>query len=145
MLQLDTFVVGRPDLVAKVVHIKEEWTYEEDAKTLISDSRRAELNRILHATRAFDTGLWVFLEKFNHRSKDSHSITDYVGDLQRGITPSTGFKQLSGAVATNIKLEVTNKRNLYCHQSGEFPNKDEVNFVIAKILEYYNIILGLEK
>lgn len=143
--QLDTFVAGRPDLQAKEMNIKEEWNLEEDARKVVTVARRAELYRVLHATRAFDTGLWVFLEKFHHRSPGSHSISDYVGDLQNNITATTGFRQLSGTVATKIKDEVTNKRNLYCHESGVFPTKAEANFVISKILEYYSVVLGLVK
>ena len=142
---LDTFVAGRSDLQSKETNIKNEWDLEEDAKNVVTEARRAELYRVLHATRAFDTGLWIFLEKFHHRSPGSHSISDYVGDLQRNVTAATGFRQLSGDVATKIKDEVTNKRNLYCHESGEFPTKAEANFVIGKILEYYNMIFGLVK
>jgi len=143
--QLDAFVASRPDLQAKEMNVKEEWDLEEDARKVVTVERRAELYRVLHATRAFDTGLWVFLEKFHHRSLDSHSITDYVKDLQRNVTNTTGFYQLSGGVATKIKDEVTNKRNQYCHVSGMFPTKAEANFVISKILEYYSLVLGLVK
>lgn len=143
--QLDTFVAGRPDLQAKEVNIKDEWDLEEDARSVVSVARCAELYRVLHATRAFDTGLWVFLEKFHHRSPSSHSISDYVRDLQGNVTAATPFRQLSGNVATKIKDEVTNKRNLYCHVSGKFPTKEEANFVVSKILEYYSLVLGLEK
>lgn len=143
--QLDTFVAGRPDLQAKETNVKEEWDMEEDAKKVVTVERRAELYRVFHATRAFDTGLWVFLEMFHHRSMGSHSISDYVGDLQRNVTAATGFRQLSGDVAAKIKDEVTNKRNLYCHESGEFPTKAQANFVVSKILEYYSLVLGLVK
>jgi hypothetical protein len=143
--QLDTFVAGRPDLEIKAGDIKEEWDLEEEVKKVVSDTKRAELYRIIHATRAFDTGLWVFLEKFYCRSSSSHSITDYVGDLQRNVTAATGFNQLSGTIATKIKDEVAKKRNLYCHVSGKFPTKEEANFVVSKILEYYSLVLGLVK
>lgn len=140
--QLDSFVVGNTALVQMADNIKNEWNMEEDSTLVVKDARRAELNRVLHSTRAFDTGLRIFLDKFGARTDTSHSITEYVRDLQRN---AAGFKQLSGDVATRIKDEVTNKRNTYCHASGTFPTKHEADFVISRILEYYTLVLGLEK
>lgn len=143
--QIDTFASGNPALIPMANAIKAEWDMEEDAKTVVRENRRAELNRMLHATRAFDTGLRMFLDKFGHRGHNSHSITDYVGDLQRNVTARTGFRQLNGNIPPKIKAEVTDKRNSICHASGAFPTAQEADFVISRILEYYNLVLGLEK
>ena len=139
--QLDSFVVGNISLEQMADNVKNEWDMEEDSTTVVKDSRRAELNRVLHSTRAFDTGLRIFLDKFGARTGTSHSISEYVRDLQRN---AAGFKQLAGDVATRIKDEVTNKRNTYCHAAGAFPTKHEADFVINRILEYYTLVLGLE-
>ena len=139
--QLDSFVAGNNPLEQMAVKVKNEWDMEENSTYVVKDARRVELNRVLHSTRAFDTGLCIFLDKFGARTDSSHSISDYVRDLQRN---ATGFKQLSGEVATKIKDEVTNKRNTYCHASGAFPTKHEADFVISRILEYYTLVLGLE-
>lgn len=143
--QIDGFAVGHPNLEDMARKIKGEWDMEEETTALVRDSRRAELIRVLHATRAFDTGLKMFLEKFGKRDANSHSIGDYVSDLQRNATATAGFRQLSGTIATNINKEVTQKRNSYCHASGAFPTKEEANFVISRILEYYTLVLGLAK
>ena len=143
--QLDTFSAGNHALEDMAMRIKGEWNMEEDATSVVSDGRRAQLNRVLHATRAFDTGLRMFLDKFNHRGANSHSISDYVRDLQSHVTARMGFKQLDGTIAPKIQTEVTDKRNSYCHASGAFPSKGEADFVISRILEYHNIVLGLEK
>lgn len=140
--QLDSFVAGNNSLEQMAVKVKNEWYMEENSTSVVKDARRAELNRVLHSTRAFDTGLRIFLDKFGARTDSSHSITEYVRDLQRN---AAGFKQLSGEVATKIKDEVTNKRNTYCHASGAFPTKQEANFVISRILDYYTLVLGLEE
>lgn len=142
---IDSFSVGRVDLEDMARKIREEWEMEEDALTVVHDSRRAELNRVIHATRAFDTGLRLFLDKFYHRGANSHSISDYVRDLQKNVTVRTGFTQLSGTIAPLIQAEVTDKRNAYCHASGAFPTKGEANFVISRILHYFNLVYGLEK
>ena len=142
---IDTFSAGRADLEDMARKIKGEWEMEEDAITIVRDSRRAELNRVIHATRAFDTGLRLFLDKFHHRGANSHSITDYVKDLQNNVNARTGFNQLPGTIAPLIKTEVTDKRNQYCHASGAFPTKGEADFVISRILHYYILVLGLKK
>ena len=143
--QLDTFTAGRRDLVAMASKVKIEWDMEENAEVVVSDNSRAQLNRVLHATRAFDSSLRLFLDKFGGRSATSHSISDYVNDLQRNATSRAGFKQLSGHIAANIKIEVTNERNRYCHAAGAFPSKAQANFVISRILEYHAVVMGLEK
>lgn len=143
--QIDAFSTGRPDLISMANKVKSEWDMEEDSRAVVRENRRAELNRVLHATRAFDTGLKMFLEKFNHRSANSHSISDYVADLQRHVTSHTGFRQLDGSVSPLIKNEITDKRNKYCHASGAFPTNNEADFIISRILEYYTLVLGLEK
>lgn len=142
---MDTFSAGRADLVDMANKIKGEWNMEENTHSLIHDAKRSELYRVIHATRAFDTGLRMFLDKFHHRGANSHSISDYVGDLQRNVTPATAFKQLPGNIAPLIQKEVTDKRNSYCHASGAFPTKGDADFVISRILHYYILVLGLEK
>jgi len=143
--QLDAFSNGRRTLEDMSAKVKVEWDMEQNAITVINDTSRAQLNRVLHATRAFDTGLRLFLDKFGARSATSHSISDYVSDLQRNARPDGGFNQLSGTIATRIQTEVTNERNRYCHAAGTFPTKSEADFVINRILEYQALVMGLEK
>ena len=145
IFQVNCFCSGNRTLEEMAQRIITEWNMEQDASHVVTDSRRADWNRAIHATRAFDTGLRLFLEKFSHRSANSHSISDYVNDLQRNITSTTGFTQLSGATATRIINEVVYKRNLYCHSAGAFPTHGEADYLIDRILEYYLIVLGLEK
>ena len=143
--QLDTFSSGRRILEDMSAKVNVEWDMEQNATTVINDIARAQLNRVLHATRAFDTGLRLFLDKFGARSATSHSISDYVSDLQRNARPASGFNQLSGTIATSIQTEVTNERNRYCHAAGAFPTKAESDFVVGRILEYHSLVMGLEK
>lgn len=144
-IQVDCFSAGNRTLEEMAQRVKTEWDMERDSTHVVTDSRRADWNRALHATRAFDTGLRLFLEKFSHRSESSHSIGEYVHDLQRNVTRSTGFSQLDGSTATRINDEVVKKRNSYCHSAGAFPTHGEADYLIDRILEYYLIVLGLEK
>lgn len=65
--------------------------------------------------------------------------------MQRNVTNATGFRQLDGRYTKKIQEKVTDKRNSYVHAAGAFPTKEEVNFVISRILEYYTLVLGLAK
>ena len=145
LFQLDTLSAGNRTIQEKVAKVRGEWEMERNSTVVISEPMRAQLNRVIHATRAFDTGLRLFLDKYNHRSNNSHAISDYIKDLQRNVTNTTGFKQLDGTYTKKIQEEVTDKRNSYVHAAGAFPTKEEANFVISRILEYYTIVLGLAK
>lgn len=126
---------------AKARKVWEEWMTMNDTDKYVSEDKRIQLYRLLHATRGFDTGLRLFLENYNKVSPNSHSISDYVADLQRNHC--AGFRQLNGNLSDQIKDEVTNKRNKYVHTSGNYPTKGETDFVISAILKYYTIVLGL--
>lgn len=145
LLQLDLFASGNRQAEAAAARVHTEWEMERNSNTIISDTDRAELNRVLHSTRAFDTGLRLFLDKYNHTSADSHSIANYINDLQRGVTPATGFRQLNGNIPPKIQAEVTDKRNKYMHGAGNFPTKAETDFIVSSILKYYILVLGLAK
>lgn len=145
LVQLDLFVSGNRQAESAAAKVRDEWMMERNCSTVISDRDRTELNRVLHSTRAFDTGLRLFLDKFNHTSSGSHSIGSYIDDLQRNITPTTGFKQLNGNIPPKIQTEVTDKRNRYMHGAGNFPSKTEADFIVSSILKYYILILGLAK
>lgn len=145
LIQLVTFAAGDRSAEEAANRVAQEWEMERDSKKIVKDNQRAQLNRVLHATRAFDTGLRLFLEKYHHLPAESHSIGQYIHDLQTNVTPSTGFQQLNGNIATSINEEVTKKRNKYVHTSGRFPTKAEADHIISDILKYYTIVLGLAK
>lgn len=145
LFQLDLFALGNRQAESAAAKVREEWEMERNCCSVISNRDRAELNRVLHSTRAFDTGLRLFLDKFNHTSAGSHSIGSYIDDLQRNITPTTGFRQLNGNLPSKIQSEVTDKRNRYMHGAGNFPTKTEADFIVSSILKYYIIVLGLAK
>jgi hypothetical protein len=145
LFQLDIFAIGNKQAENSAKLVAEEWEKVLDAATYIKGDNRIQLNRVLHATRAFDTGLRLFLDKYSHRSNDSCSIASYIRDLQRNVNKRTGFRQLDGKFPPLIQKEITDKRNIYMHSSGKFPSKGEANYLISDILRYYTIVLGLAK
>lgn len=142
-----SFCQGNHVLEAISERIRQEFEMEENAETLIGDAPRTHLYRVWHATRAFDSGLRMFLEKFGRvpALPNQHSLGGYLNALQKGVTAASPHLQLDGNTATNIQNEVVDKRNVYAHVAGEIPTKAQANFLIGKILQYYIQIYSLEK
>lgn len=144
MFQLETFVGENQDFQRKASIIEQEFELCENSSKVISEANRAQLNRVLHSTRAFDSGLRLFIEKQSRfRYIATPSIGGYVHELQQK-RPGQTFKQLSGMDATNITNLITNERNKYMHAAGRFPTRAQADIIIGKILDYYQRILSLE-
>lgn len=143
IFQMQTFAGANHVLTDMLNDIRIEYSMEEISAEVVKDRNRAQLNRVWHATRAFDTSLRMFLEKFGAMPPDAHSIGAYVIALQNRSSATT-FKQLSGVTSQNIENEVTKKRNKYAHASNAIPTKGEANFIISKILQYTTEVYKLE-
>lgn len=140
--QLKASMSENDDFLHKVGIIETEFKLCDSSSKDIDDSRRAQLNRVLHSTRAFDSGLRLFLEKHGRLSNNPHSIGEYINELQRSGLQD--FRQLSGMDATNINKLITNERNKYMHAAGQFPSKAQADVIVGNIIGYYQRILGLE-
>lgn len=141
--QLNASMCGNPDFLRKANVISNEFALCESASKNIDDQKRAQLNRVLHSTRAFDSGLRLFLEKHGRLAPTLHSIGNYITELQN-VPAGQSFRQLSGTDATNINNLITNERNKYMHAAGQFPTKPQADVIVGNILVYYQRILGLE-
>lgn len=143
LFQMQAFAGTSHVLTDMLNNIRIEYQMEEDSVEIVKDMDRAQLNRIWHATRAFDTSLRMFLEKFAAVPAGAHSIGAYVIALQNRSSART-FKKLSRMTAGNIDDEVTKKRNKYAHSSNAIPTKAEADFVISRILQYTTEVYKLE-
>lgn len=141
--QLKTSMSVNAAFLRNACVIEDEFKLCESSSNEIDDSQRAQLNRVLHSTRAFDSGLRLFLEKHGCLNNNPHSIGDYIKELQR-VRNGHPFRQLSGMDATNINTLITNERNKYMHAAGQFPTKAEADVIVGNILIYFQRILGLE-
>lgn len=116
--QLGTFVGENQDFQRKASITEQEFELCENSSKVVSEANRAQLNRVLHSTRAFDSGLRLFIEKQGRfRNIASPSIGGYVHELQQK-RPGQTFQQLSGMDATNITNLITNERNKYMRQDN---------------------------
>lgn len=135
---------GNEHFLRKVDVIENEFELGESSSKCITDIQRQQLNRVLHSTRAFDSGLRLFIEKHGRFGNIAPpSIGGYVHELQQK-KPGQTLKQLSGMDATNITNLITNERNKYMHAAGQFPTKAQADIIVGKILDYYQRILSLE-
>lgn len=142
-------IMGQIDLIdiqnARVEELRynvlREWDTLKKCDKLPKGSH-LELKRMLHATRAFDTGLRMFLEKHGGFRGTMPSIGGYVTDLK--VSRPT-LNPLNDKIAKRIKDDVANNRNKYMHTANSYPNKAITDSVIINILQYYNVILTLAK
>lgn len=141
--QLESSMNGNVSFLRKVDIIKNEFDLGESSTKCITDAQRQQLNRVLHSTRAFDSGLRLFLEKHGRLDGTLHSIGNYIKVLQT-VRTDARFRQLSGTDAANINALITNERNKYMHAAGQFPTKAQADIIVGKILDYYQRILSLE-
>ena len=142
--QLESSMRGNEPFLRKVDVIKNEFDFAESSDKCITHTKRQQLNRVLHSTRAFDSGLRLFIEKQGRFGNiTTPSIGGYIHELQQKRAGQT-FRQLSGIDATNITNLITNERNKYMHVAGQFPTKAQADIIIGKILDYYQRILSLE-
>lgn len=141
--QLESSMSGNETFLRKVDVIKNEFNLGESSTKCIPDPQRQQLNRVLHSTRAFDSGLRLFLEKHGRLDVTLHSIGNYIKVLQN-VRIGDRFRQLNGTDAANINTLITNERNKYMHAAGQFPTKAQADIIVGKILDYYQRILSLE-
>lgn len=142
MGQIDLIDIADANVMVLKMNVLEEWNTLRDFCKHLPKGRHLELKRMLHATRAFDTGLRMFLEKHGGFRGTMPSIGGYVRELQRG---RTSFTPLNGNVADRINRGVTDVRNKYMHSANCYPGKNETDRVLIDILQYYNLVLGLVK
>lgn len=144
ILENEAFACGNHVLEAIANNIAIEFEVQEDTSKKLPEDSRSNLYRVLHSTRAFDSGLRMFLEKHGRVPAEprEHSLGGYLHALQH-LDGYTGFNQLDGNTASSIQREIVDGRNVYAHAAGKFPTKEEADYMIAQILTYYNQIYSL--
>lgn len=107
---------------------------------MMSGLRQQLLNKVLHTTRAMDTGMRTFLE-INDVIPSGHSMGNYLTDLRKGKMGK--FTRLSGGLSDRIQSDVVDKRNKYMHAAGAFPTKRETEQIAEDVASYLQTILNL--
>jgi hypothetical protein len=113
--QLESSMSGNETFLRKVDVIKNEFNLGESSTKCIPDPQRQQLNRVLHSTRAFDSGLRLFLEKHGRLDVTLHSIGNYIKVLQN-VRTGDRFRQLNGTDAANINTLITKVSQVKIHK-----------------------------
>ena len=94
----------------------------------------------LHITRGLDSSLRLFLE-INSILSSEHSLGDYLKRLANHSRPN--ILRLREGLRTRFQKEIVDKRNLYMHSSGQFPNSNEMSEIESQICNCLQTVLLL--
>ena len=139
-LQLITMCSGNARLTLQAQAVKDEFDRCDQVYEMMSSQQQQMLNKVLHTTRAMDTGMRTFLE-INDVIPSGYSMGNYLTDLRKGKTGK--FTRLSGGLSDRIQLDVVDKRNKYMHAAGTFPTKRETEQIAENVASYLQTILNL--
>lgn len=139
-LQLISMCSGDANLSSRAQAVKNEFDRVDVVDGMVSNPQQQLLNKVLHTTRAMDTGMRTFLE-INGVIPSGYSMGNYLSDLRKGKTGK--FTRLSGGLSDRIQVSVVDKRNKYMHAAGAFPSKSETDQIAEDVASYLQTILNL--
>ena len=139
-LQLISMCSGDANLSSRAQAVKNEFDRVDVVDGMVSNPQQQWLNKVLHTTRAMDTGMRTFLE-INGVIPSGYSMGNYLSDLRKGKTGK--FTRLSGGLSDRIQVSVVDKRNKYMHAAGAFPSKSETDQIAEDVASYLQTILNL--
>jgi hypothetical protein len=128
-------------LLTQAMHVQNEFKKVITINDIVNDQNHLMLNKVLHATRAMDTGMRTFLELCNAMPISNYSLGAYLKELKKG--KSNHFRRLNQGIAERIQRGVVDKRNTYLHAAGKFPSKQEAEKLADDTLDYLQTILNL--
>lgn len=139
-LQLISMCSGDANLSMRAQAVKNEFDRVDLVDGMVSNQQQQLLNKVLHTTRAMDTGMRTFLE-INELIPSGHSMGDYLSDLRKGKAGK--FGRLNGNISKRIQEKVVDKRNRYMHAAGTFPSKGEADQIAEDVASYLQTIINL--
>ncbi|TCD00277.1 hypothetical protein EZ449_21010 [Pedobacter frigidisoli] len=97
----------------------------------ISPTRRRNLMKVLHSTRALDSTLNAFVE-FHNIKNNAKSIGQYLSQLQKHNEQS--LQNLSASERSRYQRSIADLRNKHLHTADSYPaNEAEVNNIIGEM------------
>lgn len=141
-LQLISLCKDDYNLMKQAEIVKQEFDRVVEIESMISRQPQMMLNKVLHSTRAMDTGMRTFLELFNAMpGGHNYAMGPYLQQLKKGKDKC--FGRLNGYLADRIQKDVVDKRNKYLHAAGKYPTKNETEHIISDVESYLQTILNL--
>ena len=108
---------------------------------LVKNQSQLMLNKVLHSTRAMDTGMRTLLELYGAMPAGQYSMGAYLVQFRKG--KDGGFGRLNGELSKRIQTTVVDKRNRFLHAAGQYPTKSEAEQIIGDVESYLQTILNL--
>lgn len=140
-LQLMSMCSGDALLMNKAQLVMDEFKRVNAVDEIIKNQDQLMLNKVLHATRAMDTGMRTFLELSGAMPTGQYSMGAYLDALRRGKINK--FGRLNGRLSDRIRKNVVDKRNTFMHAAGKFPAKREAELIASDVVSYLQTILNL--
>lgn len=140
-LQLLTMCNGNTPLMAKAENVHREFDRVKEVDGLVKNQQQQMLNKVLHSTRAMDTGMRTFLELFGAMPAGQYSMGPYLAQLRKGKDGC--FGRLNGDLSDRIQKAVVDKRNKFLHAAGQYPTKAEAEQIVEDVENYLQTILNL--
>lgn len=140
-LQLLSMCNGNASLMAKAQIVKQEFDRVKTVDELVKNQPQLMLNKVLHSTRALDTGMRTFLELYGAMPAGQYSMGAYLAQLRKG--KNNCFGRMNGELSERIQTTVVDKRNRFLHAAGQYPTKSEAEQIIGDVESYLQTILNL--
>ena len=142
-IQLAVFCEGDMALETMSEDVIAEFERVEDTERLIKDPASQRLYKVLHATRALDTGLELFLTKKGDLPLEmkNHHLRAYITRLSN--SKSGTYSKLNPHLAQAANENIVFHRNRYVHKAGKYPNNQLIKQLIPDIFSFYHLVLGL--
>lgn len=128
-------------LMAKAAIVHREFDRVKDVDGLVKNQQQLMLNKVLHSTRAMDTGMRTLLELFGAMPVGHYAMGPYLAQLRKGKDGC--FGRLNGDLSDRIQKAVVDKRNKFLHAAGQYPTKAEAEQIVEDVESYLQTILNL--
>lgn len=140
-LQLISLCKDNAAMMRQAEIVKAEFDKVESVGTIVSNQNQLMLNKVLHVTRAMDTGMKTFLGVFDALEGVQRSMGGYLTRLRQGKEGC--FGRLNGDLSQRIQISVVDERNRFLHAAGTYPTKTETDKIIGNVESYLQTILNL--
>ena len=148
MLDLYRKCVGNAAREAMYQRVYNEFNKISIVETKVKDPQAQRINKLLHATRALETGLETFLDLYGlvPTQLKYHTMGSYMKKLQTPPSGRNTFSKISShmfAKGFSNDDSIRNKRNKYLHQADQYPTPQETKVFLDEIYKFYAAVLSL--
>lgn len=139
-VQLISLCQGNATATSRANLVKEEFERVELVDSMIKNEEQKRLNKVLHSTRAMDTGMRAILDRYAV-IPGQKSMGGYLAEFRKG--KSGCFARLSGSLSQRIQDDVVEKRNIFMHAAGQYPTPAQMTQMLSDVNSYLQTIINL--